>query len=385
MNGAFLPEAATAAPDAADLPAIREAGELIVATLTGPDTYFEYRGEPMGVQYALCAAFARSEGVRLRVEVLRDTAAVLSAVRCGEADIAALFLPPAAVRRAELSPAGAGDGRGGIWAVRNQAVGLQQALRGWSVAGVVAQAQRTEQQRLQARQSVRRRVRAPYVSRERGIISPYDDHLRAAARLTGWDWRLLAAQCYQESGFDPQAVSSAGARGLMQIMPATAQHLGIAPSQLYTPADNIAGAGRYLRELTGYFSDVRSRAERVKFVLAAYNGGHGHIRDAMALARRDGRDAQRWSECAPYVLGLSTPRYYRDPLVRCGYMIGSETVAYVDAVLSRARAYGARVEMDASPLAPAAGDGAGVAARPYKRNRFTKNRAILSPEELSRQ
>ena len=69
--------------------------------------------------------------------------------------------------------------------------------------------------------------------RANGIISAFDEHLTKGAEMIGWDWRLLAAQCYQESGFDPQAESWAGAKGLMQIMPATANEMGISTQQLY--------------------------------------------------------------------------------------------------------------------------------------------------------
>ena len=68
---------------------------------------------------------------------------------------------------------------------------------------------------------------------------------------------------------------------------------------------------------------------------AGYNGGPHHVRDAMALARRDGRNANRWREVAPYILKLSDPKYYRDPIVKNGYMRGSETVDYVDKIRSR--------------------------------------------------
>ena len=74
---------------------------------------------------------------------------------------------------------------------------------------------------------VKRHVRAPYISRSKGIISQYDAEFMKGSRHIGWDWRLIAAQCYQESGFDPNAVSWAGAKGLMQIIPSTAASLGI--------------------------------------------------------------------------------------------------------------------------------------------------------------
>jgi membrane-bound lytic murein transglycosylase F len=145
----------------------------------------------------------------------------------------------------------------------------------------------------------------------------------------------MAAQCYQESTFDPQARSWAGACGLMQIMPATADHLGLARADIYDPEKNIAAAARLLGELEQSFSDIRDRNERFKFVLASYNGGGFHIRDAMRLAEKNERNPQRWADVEPYVLGLAKPEYYNDPVVHSGYMRGSETVDYVRKIHER--------------------------------------------------
>ena len=82
------------------------------------------------------------------------------------------------------------------------------------------------------------------------------------------------------------AHSWAGAKGLMQIMPATAAHLGLPASQIHEPEPNVAAATKLIRELDGKFNDITDRMERIRFILASYNGGHGHIRDAMALARK---------------------------------------------------------------------------------------------------
>jgi membrane-bound lytic murein transglycosylase F len=175
-----------------------------------------------------------------------------------------------------------------------------------------------------------------------GVISHYDKLFQQYSRPIGWDWRLMAAQCYQESTFDPEAKSWAGARGLMQIMPSTADHLGLARKDMHDPEKNIAAASRYLKELEAQFSDIHDRFERQNFVLAAYNGGYHHIRDAMTLARRDGCNPKRWDDVGQYVLRLSEPRYYRDSLVKHGYMRGSETFGYVKSIRERWKLYRTR-------------------------------------------
>lgn len=247
------------------------------------------------------------------------------------------------------------------------------------------------------RQQRHRRVRAPYINKEKGIISAYDDLFKEVAAQTGWDWRLIAAQCYQESGFDPDARSGAGARGLMQIMPATARQLGLSMADIHKPAANMQAAGRYLHYLSGLFRDIRSSEERTHFVLAAYNGGYNHIRDAMALCRKYGGSAQRWQDVSRYVLGLQQPRYYRDPVVKHGYMIGSETTGYVANIVQRARQYGANL---ASVSLPPGWKAFSLGGKPHKdkgdeqaaedvrrrpTNRFTRgNSTVKRPEELEK-
>ena len=79
--------------------------------------------------------------------------------------------------------------------------------------------------------------------------------------------------------------------------------------------------------------------ERLSFVLGSYNGGSLHIRDAMALARKYGKNQYKWDDVAEFVLKLSTPQFYNDPVVKYGYMRGQETVTYVSRIHDRWRQY----------------------------------------------
>ncbi len=310
--------------DVFDLSQIQQAGELIALTISGPQTYYDYRGNHLGLHAMLCQIFADTLGVRLRWELCRDTTELLQRLRNGDGDLIAF-------------PLATTDSLG--WVFGTGRPRLQEAYLAWYRQERMAQVRAAEQRLLASGGGVQRKVFAPMQNRSKGIISSYDPLFRQQAQLIRWDWRLMAAQCYQESTFDPMAVSWAGARGLMQIMPQTADHLGIPREELHQPAQNIAAAARYLHELEDHFSDIPSRRERQDFVLAAYNGGAHHIRDAMALARKDGRDARRWGVVAEYVLKLSDPRYYEDPDVRYGYMRGSETVSYVRAIRQRYHQY----------------------------------------------
>lgn len=302
-----------------DLAEIQTNGELIMATLNGPETYYDYHGKSLGTQYLICQQFADSLGVRLRVDVCRDSAELVQKLRSGDVDLVAWAKPG----QIDADP---------------EKTDLVEALRQWNRPSRV-DAARLEETALLTVKKVRRRIFSPMLDKNKGIISNYDGYFQQYSRDIRWDWRLMAAQCYQESTFDPKAVSFAGAKGLMQIMPGTADHLGVARDKLYDPETNIAAAAKLIKELQQAFSDIRDHYERTNFVLASYNGGSHHIRDAMALARRDGKNASRWAEVAPYVLKLATAQYYNDPIVKYGYMRGSETVDYVEKIRSRHVSY----------------------------------------------
>ena len=302
-----------------DLHDIQTSGELIMATVTGPDTYYDYHGKSLGTQYLLCQRFADSLGCRLRVDVCRDSIELVHKLDSCEADLIAWPTP------------------GHVEADRSKP-DLVAELKSWYHPSFIDDVKK-EETALLTTKKVRRRIFSPMLDAKGGVISHYDQYFMTYSRDIRWDWRLMAAQCYQESTFDPKAVSFAGAKGLMQIMPGTADHLGIARSRLYEPEANIAAAAKYIGELQRTFSDIRDQYERTNFVLASYNGGAHHIRDAMALAKRDGKNPHRWSDVSGYVLKLATPKYYNDPIVKYGYMRGSETVDYVNRIRQRHASY----------------------------------------------
>lgn len=317
----------TTASDIYDLPQIEQTGEMIALTLTGPDTYYDYQGSHLGVHYLLAEQFASHLGVRLRIEVCRDTTELLRRLHAGkDADFGALPITS--------------DSTAFGWMIGNGKPELQKALSEWYHPQLLADAKETERQMLTQRR-VTRRVHAPML--RRGVISLYDEMFKRYSRGIGWDWRLLAAQCYQESTFDPEAVSWAGAKGLMQIMPKTADHLGLPRDMITDPEQNIAAATRYLHELEHEFNYIHDRTERQNMVLASYNGGISHIQDAMRLAARDNRNAQRWDDVREYVLKLKDPQYYQDTLVHYGYMRGTETADYVDRIRARYNEYARKV------------------------------------------
>lgn len=180
----------------------------------------------------------------------------------------------------------------------------------------------------------------PILSLKDGKISHFDALFRQYAKEIGWDWRLLASLAYTESNFDPTVVSWAGARGLMQLMPATSRAMGMPPGKEQDPEESIKAAVKYIDRLQQIFSKVPDDEERAKFVLAAYNAGVGHVTDAMALAEKYGRNRYVWEHhVAHYILLKSHEEYYTDPVCRSGYFRGTETYNFVAEVIRRAALY----------------------------------------------
>lgn len=182
-------------------------------------------------------------------------------------------------------------------------------------------------------------VRSDYYSLSTGRISQWDDIIRRASTDINWDWRLLSALICQESRFDPDVESWAGAYGLMQIMPVTGKHFGI--DIMASPANNIKAGTLYINWLQSVFeSKVADENERMKFVLASYNAGPGHILDAMKLAAKNGMDPQKWdNNVAVWMLKKSDPKYFNDEVVKSGFFKGTESVNFVAEILDRYEHY----------------------------------------------
>jgi membrane-bound lytic murein transglycosylase F len=157
-------------------------------------------------------------------------------------------------------------------------------------------------------------------------LSPYDDLVRKYAEEYSFDWRLIVAQMYQESRFNPQAVSFKGAEGLMQIMPATAQDIGA--QNLDKPANSIQAGVKYLSMLRSQFEDDLLLEDRTWFTLASYNAGFGRVKRARELASEMGLDPNRWFGNVEHaMMALAQPFEKNGEMIRncrCG-----ETVVYV--------------------------------------------------------
>lgn len=184
-----------------------------------------------------------------------------------------------------------------------------------------------------------RRLKSDYLSVRGGKISVYDKYIKKYSSTIDWDWRLLASLIYQESRFDPKVKSWVGAYGLMQLMPQTAARYGV--NQISSPQKNIEAGVKFIKWLDNYFADtIVDKNQRIKFILAAYNVGLGHVLDARRLARENGKNPNVWDDNVDYyMLNKSNPKYYRDSVVRYGYCRGQETYNYVNEIIRRYKDY----------------------------------------------
>ncbi|HEV2863347.1 MAG TPA: transporter substrate-binding domain-containing protein [Pyrinomonadaceae bacterium] len=464
VRSANVPMAAPAVER--DLPAVKEGGTLTVLAPYNSTTYFIYRGEPLGYEYELLQAFAREQGVELKMVVVSDPKSLLPLLNSGEGDIAAgrlvarpetradvaftseLYRTEPALVQQEAPPEAAGAGtekalqpgpadetppldiqarlvtrpdqlsgktvtvpeqspyrrdllelsdeidgsvyvvemggpiqddalaqkvaRGEVqftvmqgnlaelkeaefknlkvrpvigrshsvsWAVRKNSPQLLAALNSWIAEKKNgALFDKLYQKYFIDRRGHLERIGSGYLTSATGKLCEYDDLLKRYATELGWDWRLLASQAYQESRFKPEARSWAGATGLLQLMPRTAKEFGV--TNVTDPEDNVRGAIRFLQWLTKYWGErIEDENERLKFILASYNAGAGHVEDAQRLTEKYGGDPRVWDDVAYWLLQKSTQQYSTDEVVRFGFCRGLEPVNYVSHILERFERY----------------------------------------------
>ncbi len=156
----------------------------------------------------------------------------------------------------------------------------------------------------------------------------YQRLFEQAGQKYGLDWRLLAAIGYQESYWDPHAVSPTGVRGVMMLTGLTAEHLGV--DDRIDPAQSIDGGARYLRSLMDRVSPRIPPPDRTWMALAAYNVGIYHLEDARIIAQRRGRDPDKWNEVKVSLPLLAQRAWYTK--TGYGHARGQEAVRFVQRV-----------------------------------------------------
>ena len=160
------------------------------------------------------------------------------------------------------------------------------------------------------------------------LLPTYKKMFQLAEKNTGIDWRLLAAQAYQESHWDADAVSPTGVRGIMMLTNATASRLKI--NDRRDPAESIEGGSRYLKMLMDNLPQRIKQPDRLWLALAAYNVGIGHLEDARILTQKAGANPDSWLDVRQHLPLLAKPEWHKQ--TKYGYARGYEPVAYVNRV-----------------------------------------------------
>jgi membrane-bound lytic murein transglycosylase MltF len=295
--------------------------------------YFIYRAEPVGYQMEMIRYFAERNRCKYRIHVVaspderrerlmseRDDMVVYSRAEYGyheqdDALTAAFLLPDSSA-----------------WVVRSEDREMVVLLSRW-----MAQFQTTNKYK----RHQERYFQSPLTIHAQSLyasLSPYDDIIRRQAKKIDWDWRLLAALICQESRFRPDALSARGAYGLMQMMPATAEHFSI--ECIEDPEENIAAGIKLLQYLKQYSRlDEADDINRRKFILAAYNAGLGRINDCRAFAESQNKNPNDWEEVASVIPLMRHEIHYNGENIQLGRFKGAETLNYVREVWERYENY----------------------------------------------
>ena len=226
------------------------------------------------------------------------------------------------------------------WAVRTNADSLTTSINQW-----LEEFQQTKKfKRLHTKyfknqQSFSKRMKSDYYTLTSGKISKYDELFMQYAPEANLDWHLLASLVYQESHFNNNAIGWGGAFGLMQFMPKTGERYGVNRSS--SPEANVKAGIKYINRLNSIWEEsVPDSLERIKFVIASYNVGPGHILDAQKLAKKYGKNPAVWTDNVDYfLLHKSEAKYYKDPVVKHGYCKGFITYDYVKEIIARSEDY----------------------------------------------
>jgi membrane-bound lytic murein transglycosylase F len=327
-----------------------EIQELVVQRASEPPlkSLDELRGRKIrvrpGSSYLTTLERLRSKGAAFTIELARpdeETEQLIAAVAAGEADLTVAdshIYQAERVWRSDVVaafPLEAGEKKQLAFAVRPADRELKAALDRFVRQSYKGLEYNMSWRRYFEDARIATEIRAQDAGTLQGL-STFDPLFRKYAQLYGFDWRLLAAQAYQESRFDPLAKSLAGALGLFQVLPRTAKELGF--NRLEDPEESAAAGIKHLARMADRLETTLPVQQRMRFALAAYNCGWGHLADARQLARARALDPDKWfKNVERAMLLLQQPAYYGR--AQHGYVRGTEPVRYVSEIQTRYENY----------------------------------------------
>lgn len=320
-----------------DPDAIRQRGSIRYSISADTIRRFQAPLEPADFDYELLDRFASEFGVELVAITVPTDEDALSVVRSGRADLA--IVPTSANGHGQEIPARACPGPEVIGAegrLDAYVSGDSPALASFLDGSARRVSDFTLDETIfrsycKSPSRIRMAAGLPFGRR----LARYADLIARSAEGSGLDWRFVAALISEESGFEESAVSSAGAQGLMQVMPPIPGEMGITATE--GAESNLRAGIRYLSRLTDQFSEVHPD-DRLAMVLASYLVGPGHVIDARNLAAGLGLSSRSWRRGLEETLPLlEDPRFYER--TRLGFAQGRRAVAYVNRILERYEIY----------------------------------------------
>jgi membrane-bound lytic murein transglycosylase F len=225
------------------------------------------------------------------------------------------------------------------WAIPPHEDSLMLQLNSWLDNYTQSKKFKSTERKYYSKRKFKFKTDQAYLPAKGGQLTPYDELIKKYAATIQWDWRLLASLIYQESRFNPETESWVGAIGLMQIMPETGKRMGV--DDISDVEGNLKAGTKFIQWLDKQLIEaVPDSAERLYFVLGAYNCGLGHIQDAQTLAEKNDKDPKKWLQNTDtFILLKSQAKYYHDPDVKYGYCRGKQTYDFVREIMDRYKDY----------------------------------------------
>lgn len=158
------------------------------------------------------------------------------------------------------------------------------------------------------------------------VLPKYKQWFLDAEKETAFDWRLLAAVGYQESNWNPGAVSPTGVLGIMMLTRRAAKEVQV--KRRLDPEQSIRGGARYLLRMYKRIDKTIPEPDRLWMTLAAYNVGIGHLWDAKKMTRQEGADDKNWIEVKKRLARKNDKKWHSQ--TRHGFALGTEAVSYVE-------------------------------------------------------
>ena len=221
-----------------------------------------------------------------------------------------------------------------VWYVRNESVALIDSLNNWLSNFKKSKKYYDLENKYIYQNRMIVNLKSEYYSGNEGKISIYDDLIKEYSKNINWDWRLLASLIYEESRFDPNAESWAGAIGLMQLMPYTYKEFS--NDTTWEVTSQLSAGTKYINYLSSLVpANIKDSVTGIKMILAGYNIGFGHVEDAIRLAEKYEKDSASWDDISYFLINLTNQKYYNDSVVKFGYFPGIYAVDFANSIYDR--------------------------------------------------